>query len=157
MPFCFPNPRLIGLISVVNFMARRVVITGMGAVTPLGNDVPTFWQGLVNGKSGIARIQAFDVSGYDCQIAGEVKNFEPAKWWKNPKDARRADRYNQLAMAASKEAYAHAKVADPSIDLERAGAIVGSGIGGLISLTDQFAIYHTKGPNRISPCMIPTM
>jgi 3-oxoacyl-[acyl-carrier-protein] synthase II len=139
-------------------MARRVVITGMGAVTPLGNDVASYWQGLINGKSGIGRIHAFDASAYECQIAGEVKDFEPAKHWKNPKDARRADRYTQLAMAATKEACAHAKINDSTpLDLERAGVIVGSGIGGLISLTEQARILFEKGPGRVSPFMIPMM
>src|SRR5919199_476622 len=80
---------------------RRVVITGLGAVTPIGNDVETFWSNLVNGVSGIRRIDSFDVSSYDCQIGGEVRGFDPKPYFKNPKDVRRTDRFAQLAMAAA--------------------------------------------------------
>src|SRR5438034_9167033 len=93
---------------------RRVVITGLGAVTPIGNDVETFWSNLKNGVSGIRRIEAFDTSGFDCQIGGEVRDFDPKPYFKNPKDVRRADRFAQLAMAASKMA-----VQDSGIDLEK--------------------------------------
>ena len=81
---------------------RRVVITGLGVVTPIGNDVDTFWRNLQNGVSGIGKIQAFDTTAYDCQIAGEVRNFEPKNYFRNPKDVRRTDRYTHLAMAAAK-------------------------------------------------------
>ncbi len=135
--------------------SRRVVITGMGALTPLGNDVISFWSGLVAGRSGIAKIQAFDTTGYDCTIAGEVKGFEPAKAFNNPKDARRADRYAQLAMAAAKEAVAQSGLKD--FNPERVGVTVGSGIGGLISIEDQHTNLIQKGPGRVSPFLIPMM
>ena len=77
---------------------RRVVITGMGVVTPVGKDLDTFWRNLRNGVSGIGRIQAFDTSAFDCQIAGEVRDFDPKNYFKNPKDVRRTDRYTHLAM-----------------------------------------------------------
>ena len=80
---------------------RRVVITGMGVVTPVGKDLDTFWRNLRNGVSGIGRIQAFDTSAFDCQIAGEVRDFDPKNYFKNPKDVRRTDRYTHLAMAAA--------------------------------------------------------
>src|SRR5207248_11480699 len=83
---------------------RRVVITGLGAITPIGNDVETFWSNLKNGISGVRRIQAFDPTGYDCQIAGAVQDFDPKQFFKNPKDVRRTDRFAQLAMAAAKMA-----------------------------------------------------
>src|SRR5687768_7495839 len=95
---------------------RRVVITGMGVMSPVGNDLQTFWGNLTAGVSGIGRVTAFDVSQYDCQIGGEVRDFEPVKWFRNPKDARRADRYSQLAVAASKLALQDAgltEVPDP--------------------------------------------
>src|SRR3982751_4729513 len=85
---------------------RRVVITGMGVVTPLGNDLETFWSNLKNGASGIRRIESFDVSNYDCQIGGEVRGFDPKQYFKNPKDVRRTDRFAQLAMAAANMAMA---------------------------------------------------
>src|ERR1700719_2328159 len=93
---------------------RRVVITGIGVVTPLGNDLETFWSNLKNGVSGIGRIQAFDTSAFDCQIAGEVRDFDPKSVFKNAKDVRRTDRFSQLAMGAAKMA-----IKDSGIDLER--------------------------------------
>src|SRR5438128_757084 len=136
---------------------RRVVITGLGAITPVGNDVETFWSNLKNGVSGIRRIEAFDTSGFDCQIGGEVRDFDPKPYFKNPKDVRRADRFAQLAMAASKMA-----VQDSGIDLEkvrrdRFGVIVSSGIGGLRTLQDQQTVLMTKGPSRNSPFTIPML
>jgi 3-oxoacyl-[acyl-carrier-protein] synthase II len=136
---------------------RRVVITGIGVVTPLGNDLETFWTSLKEGKSGIDRITAFDISQYDSQIAGEVRNFDPKAFFKNPKDIRRTDRFVQLAMGASKMS-----IEDSGLDLEkvnrdRFGTIVSSGIGGLKTLEDQFRILLTKGPQRTSPFTIPML
>ncbi|MES2569011.1 MAG: beta-ketoacyl synthase N-terminal-like domain-containing protein, partial [Verrucomicrobiota bacterium] len=137
---------------------RRVVITGMGVVSPIGNDLPTFWENATNGVSGIGKVTLFDVSQYDCQIGGEVKGFEPVKWFKNPKDWRRADRYSQLAMAASRMAIEDAGLTEISEEeSERFGVMIGSGIGGLKSLEDQHTVLMTKGPGRISPFMIPMM
>ena len=95
-------------------MNRRVVITGLGVITPLGNDVPTFWQNMQNGVSGIRRITSIDASAFDCQIGGEVRDFDPKEHFNNPKDARRTDRYAHMAMAAAKQA-----LRDSGIDLER--------------------------------------
>ncbi len=136
---------------------RRVVITGMGVVTPVGTDVPTFWDNLVSGTSGIGRITLFDPEGFSCQIAGEVKNFDPAPGFKNPKDIRRTDRYTQFAMVAAKDALTNSGIDLEKVDLERFGVLVGSGIGGLQTLEDQIITLHTKGPSRISPFMIPMM
>ncbi|MDB6154855.1 MAG: 3-oxoacyl-(acyl-carrier-protein) synthase 2 [Chthoniobacteraceae bacterium] len=137
---------------------RRVVITGMGVMSPIGNDLTTFWENATNGVSGIGKVTLFDVTGYDCQIAGEVKGFEPVKWFKNPKDVRRADRYSQLAIAASRMAIADAGLGEVTEEeSERYGVMIGSGIGGLKSLSDQHTILMTKGPSRISPFMIPMM
>ena len=114
---------------------RRVVITGLGAITPLGNDVETFWSNLKNGVSGICTIDAFDTSAYACKIGGQVNDFDPKPFFKNPKDVRRTDRFTQLAMAASKMA-----VHDSGIDVDnlerrdRFGVIVSTGIGGLKTL-----------------------
>jgi 3-oxoacyl-[acyl-carrier-protein] synthase II len=137
---------------------RRVVITGLGAITPVGNDVETFWSNLKNGVSGIHKIDAFDTSGYDCQIGGQVRGFDPKPFFKNPKDVRRTDRFAQLAMAAAKMA-----VEDSGIDVanlkrrDRFGVLVSSGIGGLKTLQDQLTILLTKGPSRNSPFTIPML
>ncbi|PYL05619.1 MAG: beta-ketoacyl-[acyl-carrier-protein] synthase II [Verrucomicrobia bacterium] len=136
---------------------RRVVITGLGAVTPLGNDVETFWTNLKNGVSGIRLVEAFDTTQHDCKIAGEVRGFEPKRYFKNPKDLRRTDRFAQLAMAAARMA-----LDDGGIDLERVrrdrfGVIVSSGIGGLKTLEEQYRILLTKGPSRNSPFTIPML
>jgi len=137
---------------------RRVVITGLGAITPLGNDVETFWQNLKNGVSGIHKIEAFDTAAYDCKIGGEVRGFDPKAFFKNPKDIRRTDRFAQLALAAAKMA-----LEDSGIDVEklsrsdRFGVIVSSGIGGLKTLQDQLTILLTKGPSRTSPFTIPML
>jgi 3-oxoacyl-[acyl-carrier-protein] synthase II len=137
---------------------RRVVITGLGAITPLGNDVETFWQNLKNGVSGIHTIEAFDTTAYDCKIGGEVRGFDPKAFFRNPKDVRRTDRFAQLALAAAKMA-----LEDSGIDVEkltrsdRFGVIVSSGIGGLKTLQDQLTILLTKGPSRTSPFTIPML
>ena len=136
---------------------RRVVITGMGTITPLGNELETFWSNLKNGVSGIRKIEAFDTSGYDCQIAGEVRDFDPKPFFRNAKDIRRTDRFAQLALAAAKRA-----LEDGGIDLEkirrdRFGVIVSSGIGGLKTLEDQYTILLRKGPARTSPFTIPML
>src|SRR5881397_1679608 len=137
---------------------RRVVITGLGSVTPLGNDVETFWSNLKNGVSGIRAIDAFDTSAYDCRIGGQVHNFDPKPFFKNPKDVRRTDRFTQLSMAAAKMA-----VEDSGIDIEnlerrdRFGVIVSTGIGGLKTLQEQLTILLTKGPSRNSPFTIPML
>jgi 3-oxoacyl-[acyl-carrier-protein] synthase II len=136
---------------------RRVVITGLGVISPVGNDVETFWRNLQNGVSGIELVQAFDTTGYDCRIGGEVRGFDPKDFFKNPKDARRTDRFSQLAMAAAKMAMADCGVDMEKVDRRRFGAIVSSGIGGLKTLEDQHAILLAKGPSRVSPFTIPML
>jgi 3-oxoacyl-[acyl-carrier-protein] synthase II len=136
---------------------RRVVITGLGVVTPVGKDLDTFWRNLRNGVSGIGRIQTFDTSAYDCQIAGEIHDFDPKNYFRNAKDIRRTDRYTHLAMAAAKMA-----MEDSGVDLEktnphRFGAIVSSGIGGLKTLEDQHSTLLNKGPGRVSAFTIPML
>ncbi|MGC3989980.1 MAG: beta-ketoacyl-ACP synthase II [Chthoniobacteraceae bacterium] len=127
-------------------------------MSPVGNDLQTFWTNLKNGVSGIGPITQFDATEYDTRIAGEVKGFEPAPFFKNPKEVRRTDRYTQLAMAASKMAIADAGIDFATYDdLTRFGVIIGSGIGGLKSLSDQHTVLMNKGPGRISPFMIPMM
>ena len=136
---------------------RRVVITGIGVITPIGNDLDTFWQNLRNGVSGIGKITAMDASGFDCQIAGEVRNFEPKSVFNNPKDVRRTDRYTHLAMAAAKMAMQDSGVDLEKVNRHRFGSIVSSGIGGLKTLEDQHTTLITKGPNRVSAFTIPML
>src|ERR1044071_2144993 len=126
---------------------RRVVITGLGAVTPVGNDVETFWSNLKNGVSGIRRIESFDVSKYDCRIGGEVLGFDPKPYFKNPKDVRRTDRFAQLAMAAANMAIKDGGLDFEKLNRDRFGVIVSSGIGGLKTLQDQHDILMTRGPS----------
>jgi len=136
---------------------RRVVITGLGVVTPVGNDLETFWTSLKEGKSGIGRITAFDISQYDCQIAGEVRNFDPKPFFNNPKDVRRTDRFVQLAMGAAKMSIKDSGIDLEKINRDRFGTIISSGIGGLKTLEDQFTILMNKGPSRTSPFTIPML
>ncbi|MEP6671730.1 MAG: beta-ketoacyl-ACP synthase II [Chthoniobacter sp.] len=136
---------------------RRVVVTGMGVITPVGNDVETFWQNLVAGRSGIGTITHFDASAFDCKIAGEVRDFDPLPHFKTPKDVRRTDRYTQLAIAAAKQAMIDAGLTEPLGDPERFGCMIGSGIGGLKTTADQHTVLMNKGPNRLSPFMIPML
>src|SRR5437660_10713959 len=136
---------------------RRVVITGLGVVTPVGNDLETFWKNLVQGKSGIRRIQTFDTANYDCKIGGEVRDFEPKNFFKNAKDVRRTDRFVQLAMAASKMSIQDSGLDLEKVNRERFGVIVSSGIGGLKTLEDQHSVLLNKGPTRLSPFTIPML
>ncbi|QSR88342.1 beta-ketoacyl-ACP synthase II [Methylacidiphilum caldifontis] len=136
---------------------RRVVISGMGIISPNGNNVQEFWNSLKNGKSGIGIITAFDTADFDCKFGGEVRNFNPTKYFKNPKDARRADRFVQFAMAAGKEAIESSGIDFDKEDSTKIGVIVSSGIGGLKTLEDQHSVLLTKGPSRCSPLMIPMM
>jgi 3-oxoacyl-[acyl-carrier-protein] synthase II len=136
---------------------RRVVITGLGALTPLGNDVETFWSNLKNGVSGIRRVESFDTTEHDCKIAGEVRGFEPKRYFKNAKDVRRTDRFAQLALGAAKMALEDCGVDLDKIRRDRFGVIVSSGIGGLRTLEEQYRILVTKGPSRTSPFTIPML
>lgn len=137
-------------------MKRRVVITGLGAITPIGNDVKTFWEALLDGKSGIGLITRFDAGEYDAKIAGEVKGFDPTAYI-DKKEARRMDRFTQFAISAAKMALADSGLELEQEDRSRIGAFVGSGIGGMETLHDQYKTLFEKGPNRISPFFIPMM
>jgi len=129
----------------------------MGVITPVGNDLETFWQNLTAGRSGIGPITHFDASAYDCRFAGEVRDFDPVTFFKAPKDVRRTDRYTQLAVAAAKKALADAGLTEPLGDPERFGCMIGSGIGGLKTTEDQHTVLMNKGPSRLSPFMIPML
>lgn len=137
---------------------QRVVVTGMGVITSLGSDVEQFWGNLLEGKSGVSHIEAFDVSEYPTQIAAEVKNFNPEDYGLDRKEARRMDRFVQFASVASLSAVKDAALEIGSnVDPERIGVIVGSGIGGLGTWEDQHNILLEKGPKRVSPFFIPMM
>jgi 3-oxoacyl-[acyl-carrier-protein] synthase II len=138
---------------------RRVVVTGMGAITPLGNDVPTFWEGLVAGRSGITRITSFDPERVDSKVAGEVRGFEADKVMPR-KEVRRNDRYVHYAWAASVEALRDAGIPNPILDeslAERTGAIVGSGIGGINTMIRDIIEAHELGIDRIGPFLVTSM
>jgi 3-oxoacyl-[acyl-carrier-protein] synthase II len=137
-------------------MSRRVVITGMGAITPLGNTVEEFWQSLCEGKSGVTRIDRFDITNFDTKIAAEVTDFDPQNYM-DKKEARRMDRYTQFAMAASNMAVQSAGLDLSKIDHERFGVVLGSGIGGIETLENQANVLYTKGPSRVSPFFVPMM
>ncbi len=137
-------------------MKKRVVITGIGAITPVGIGKENYWNSLKSGKNGISRITKFDPSDYATQIAGEVKDFDPNNYM-DKKEARRMDRFTQLAVAASKEAYDDSGLKSEEIDEYRFGVVLGSGIGGIETLEKEYEKLHTKGPNRVSPFFIPMM
>jgi 3-oxoacyl-[acyl-carrier-protein] synthase II len=132
--------------------ARRVVITGVGAVTPLGLDVPSLWSALTAGRSGIRRIKSFDTSAFETKIAGEVQDFDPARFF-DRKDVRRADRFAQLAVAAATEAVAEAKL-ETGIDRDRVGVSIATAAGGLQSVVDTANTLQERGPNRVSPFFV---
>lgn len=135
---------------------RRVVVTGLGAVTPVGNDAKTFWRSIIAGENGVDRITQIDPEGFSCQIAAEVKNFDPAAFL-DAKEARRLSRFLQFAVAATDMAIADACLELDSIDKERVGALIGSGIGGLDILGEQHRRQIEGGPGKVSPFLVPYM
>jgi len=137
-------------------LARRVVITGMGAVSPLGLDVPTLWEALINGKSGVDYISLFDAESFETKIAAEVKGFDPNSYI-DRKEARHMDRYTQFAVVASHQAVEDAKLEINHKSAEDVGIIIGSGIGGLTTLSAQLTVLAERGPSRVSPFVIPMM
>jgi 3-oxoacyl-[acyl-carrier-protein] synthase II len=140
-----------------NWTERRVVVTGLGVVTPIGNQVDVFWNSLITSQCGVEKISAFDPTGFDTQIAAEVKNFDPSPAFPSPKEARRTDRYSQLGIFAAWQA-----LKDSGLDLNKAnpdevGAFIGSGIGGLQTTSEQIKVLLERGPGRLSPFMIPML
>ena len=133
---------------------RRVVITGLGVISPVGNDVETFWENIKSGKSGVGKITKFDATNFPVQIAAEVKDFDPLKYF-DKREARRLDPFIQFAVAAAEEAVKSAGLEDESIDKERVGVLIGSGIGGIQTIEEQHEILLKKGPRRVSPYCVP--
>lgn len=135
---------------------QRVVVTGLGALTPIGNTLAEYWEGLLSGRNGINAITLFDPCRHDCRIAGEVKGFDPLDYLER-KEAKRMDRFAQFAVVASKQAIADAQLNIDDLNADQVGVMIGTGIGGLKVLEDQQEIYLTRGPDRCSPFMIPMM
>src|SRR5438876_2364775 len=140
-----------------NSRERRVVVTGLGVVSSLGHDIETFWSRLLAGDCGIDKITAFDTTGFDTQIAAEVKNFDPTPAFPSPKEIRRTDRFSQFGVYAGWQA-----LRDSGLDLEKVnrdevGVFIGSGIGGLQTTAEQHKILLERGPGRLSPFMIPML
>ncbi|MDR3599201.1 MAG: beta-ketoacyl-ACP synthase II [Desulfosporosinus sp.] len=137
-------------------LKNRAVITGMGVVSPVGNQLEEFWNNLIEGKSGIGLLTRFDTTGLPTKVAGEVKNFEPTEWI-NKKESRHMDRFSQFAVAAAKMALQDAGLDLEKVDKERAGAVMGCGIGGVITFEEQKEVLMSKGSGRITPFFVPML
>ncbi len=129
----------------------------MGVATPLGMELEPYWQNLLEGKSGIVEISGFDTTGFDCTIAGEIRDFDPKTVFNNPKEHKRTDRFAHLAMAATKGAMRDSGIDLDKMNRDRFGVLVSSGIGGLKTLEDQHTALITKGPSRVSAFTIPML
>jgi len=136
---------------------KRVVITGLGVITPLGQGIGAFWDNLLAGQCGIGPVTAYDTEGYACAIAGEVKDFDPTPAFPSPKEVRRTDRFTQFAMVAGWEAINDSGLDLDAADRDRIGAFIGSGIGGLGTMEKQHKTLLDRGPGRVSPFFIPMM
>ena len=137
-------------------MKRHVVVTGLGAVTPLGNDVATLWEGLLAGRSGVGPITLFDPSALEVRIAAEVKAFDPLALF-GPREARRNDRFTLFALEAARQALADAGLQIEGEDRREVGVLIGTAIGGINTLLENYDVLHTSGPRRVSPFMAPMM
>jgi 3-oxoacyl-[acyl-carrier-protein] synthase II len=141
---------------MTNWDFKRVVITGLGSITPLGNNIEDYWQSLIEGRNGVGKVTLFDVSQYACQIGAEVKGFDPCDYI-DKKEAKRIDRFCQFAIAASLQAIADAQLVINDLNADRVGVLIGTGVGGIQVMESQKEILLTKGPRRVSPFTIPTM
>jgi 3-oxoacyl-[acyl-carrier-protein] synthase II len=137
-------------------MTKRVVITGLGCISPIGNDVPSAWQNLIAGHSGVFPITLFDPSDYATKIAAEVKDFNGNELF-GRREARRMDRGTQFALAAAQQALSDSELEITDANKDRIGAVIGTGIGGIHTLYDQFHIFTERGPSRVSPFLVPMM
>ncbi|MBI4299554.1 MAG: beta-ketoacyl-ACP synthase II [Chloroflexi bacterium] len=137
-------------------MTKRVVITGMGVISPLGLDVPSLWAALLDGRSGVGPITLFETEGFDTTFAAEVKGFDPTAHL-DRKEVRRMDRFVQFAATAALQAVGQARLQPQDMALEEFGVVIGSGIGGLTTLSEQFRVLAERGPGRISPFLVPMM
>lgn len=135
---------------------RRVVVTGIGIISPLGSDQERFWQNLINGNSGIGAIDSFDVSLYPCRIGGEVKDFDPGLYMEK-REAKKVDRFTHFGVAAALQAWRDSGLDKMQVDKEEIGVLVGSGIGGIQTTEQQLKILAEKGPRRVSPFLVPAL
>ena len=135
-------------------MERRVVITGLGAITPIGNNVEEFWKGIKTGKCGIAEITEFDTENFKVKLAGEVKNYNPEEYF-DKRSSKRLDKFSQFAIIAAKEAMKDSGITPENTDMTKVGVIISSGIGGLGTIERENGVYIEKGPDRVSPMYIP--
>jgi 3-oxoacyl-[acyl-carrier-protein] synthase II len=140
-----------------NWTERRVVVTGLGIVSPLGTDLSTFWDHLLAGECGVDKITSFDASKFDTQIAAQVKDFNPAPAFPSPKEIRRTDRYSQFGVYAGWQALRDSGLDLERVNLDEVGVFIGSGIGGLETVTEQHKVLLERGPSRLSPFMIPML
>ena len=140
-----------------NWTDRRVVITGLGIVSSLGNELETFWKNLIGGQCGVDQITSFDASSFATRIAAQVRDFDPAPAFPSPKEVRRADRFSQFGIHAGWQALRDSGLEVNKVDRDDIGVFIGSGIGGLETVTEQHKILIEKGPNRVSPFMIPML
>jgi 3-oxoacyl-[acyl-carrier-protein] synthase II len=140
-----------------NWTERRVVVTGLGVVSPLGYDLQSFWGNLLAGQCGVDKITSFDASAFDTQIAAQVKDFNPAPAFPSPKEVRRTDRYSQFGVHAGWQALRDSGLDLDSVNLDEVGVFIGSGIGGLETVTEQHKVLLERGPGRLSPFMIPML
>jgi len=141
---------------MTDFIRKRVVVTGVGALTPIGKTPAEYWSGLISGRNGIDYITLFDAQSHDCRIAGEVKDFDPHDYMER-KEAKRMDRFSQFGVAGAKQALLDSGLVINDLNAEQIGVIIGSGVGGIKVLEDQQTIYLNRGPDRCSPFMIPMM
>lgn len=140
-----------------NWSDRRVVVTGLGVVSSLGHDADTLWKNILDGKCGIDRVSHFNVEGYDCQIAAEVRDFDPTPAFPNAKELRRTDRFSHFGVYAGWQALRDSGLNLDQTNRDEVGVFIGSGIGGLKTTEDQHTILTEKGPGRVSPFMIPML
>ena len=141
---------------MTNRQNKRVVITGLGAITPIGKNLAEYWDGLLQGRNGVGSVTLFDASQHACQIAAEVKDFDPHEYL-DKKDAKRMDRFAQFGVCASKQAIADASLKIDDLNADRVGVLIGTGVGGLKVMEDQNENLLTKGPRKVSPFTIPMM
>ena len=141
---------------MTNRQNKRVVITGLGAITPIGKNLADYWDGLLQGRSGVGAVTLFDASEHACQIAAEVKNFDPHEYL-DKKDAKRMDRFAQFGVCASIQAIADAKLEINELNADQVGVLIGTGVGGLRVMETQNETLLTKGPKKVSPFTIPMM
>ena len=137
-------------------MRRRVVVTGLGCVSPLGNDMKSTWENIKLGKSGGGPITLYDATDHKCRIAAEVKDFDANALF-GPREARKMDRFTQFTLATALESVEQAQLDLEQEDRDRIGAVIGTGIGGLGTIFNQFQVYSDRGPNRVSPFLVPMM